>query len=203
MEHFFYNFSPGADVFNSLNKLQKDFKSTSFLISAVGDLSRGSFKCPLSQKPVILENKLEIITLSGYLTSKDSHIHISVSDENCRVFGGHLLPGTIVLKTLDILLGVIPNLQHSSLDSINDIATSIDIYVLPNCPWSKKAIKLLDSYHINYNYYLISSDDEFKKIKDRTNINTFPQIFIRNKFIGGFSELLDLSSNGNLVKLIS
>ena len=196
MEHFFYNFSPGADVFNSLNRLQKDFKSTSFLISAVGDLSRGSFKCPLSQKPLILENKLEIITLSGYLTSKDSHIHISVSDENCRVFGGHLLPGTIVLKTLDILLGVIPNLQHRSLVNINDIATSIDIYVLPNCPWSKKAIKLLDSYQIKYNYHLITSDEEFNKIYDRSYVDTFPQIFIRNEFIGGYSELSELSSNG-------
>ena len=202
MEHFFYNFSPGADVFNSLNKLQKDFKSTSFLISAVGDLSRGSFKCPLSQKPVILENKLEIITLSGYLTSQDSHIHISVSDENCRVFGGHLLPGTIVLKTLDILLGVIPNLQHRSLDSINDIATSIDIYVLPNCPWSKKAIKLLDSYQIKYNYHLITSDDEFNKIYDRSYVDTFPQIFIRNEFLGGYSELSELSSKGKLIELI-
>ncbi len=185
-----------------MNKLQKDFKSTSFLISAVGDLSRGSFKCPLSQKPVILENKLEIITLSGYLTSKDSHIHISVSDENCRVFGGHLLPGTIVLKTLDILLGVIPNLQHRSLDIINDIATSIDIYVLPNCPWSKKAIKLLDSYQIKYNYHLITSDEEFNKIYDRSYVDTFPQIFIRNEFIGGYSELSELSSNGKLIELI-
>ena len=202
MEHFFYNFSPGADVFNSLNKLQKDFKSTSFLISAVGDLSRGSFKCPLSQKPVILENKLEIITLSGYLTSKDSHIHISVSDENCRVFGGHLLPGTIVLKTLDILLGVIPNLQHRSLVNINDIATSIDIYVLPNCPWSKQAIKLLDSYQIKYNYHLINCDEEFNKIYDRSYVDTFPQIFIRDEFIGGYSELSELSSNGKLIELI-
>ena len=202
MEHFFYNFSPGTDVFNSLNKLQKDFISTSFLISAVGDLSRGSFKCPLSQKPVILENKLEIITLSGYLTSKDSHIHISVSDENCRVFGGHLLPGTIVLKTLDILLGVIPNLQQRSLDSINDIATSIDIYVLPNCPWSKKAIKLLDSYQIKYNYHLITSDEEFNKIYNRYYVDTFPQIFIRNEFIGGYSELSELSSKGKLIELI-
>ncbi len=91
MEHYFYNFSTGADIYNSLNELHRNHDSTSFLISPVGDLSKASFKCPLSDEPVILEKKLEIIKLSGFLKSSESHLHISVSDENCRVFGGHLL----------------------------------------------------------------------------------------------------------------
>ena len=82
MEHSFYKLSEGEDVFNSLNELNKLANSTLFLISAVGDLSKVSFKCPLNEKPIRLEKKLEIITLTGYLTSKDSHLHISVSDEN-------------------------------------------------------------------------------------------------------------------------
>ena len=93
MEHYFYNFSSGVDVYNSLNDLHEDHKSTSFLISAVGDLSKVSFKCPLNNKPVIFEKKLEIVTLSGYIRSTESHLHISASDENCSVFGGHLIPG--------------------------------------------------------------------------------------------------------------
>ncbi len=74
---------------------------------------------------------------------------------------------------------------------------------MPDCPWSKRSLRLLDSYHINYNYYLINSDEDFKKINDRTSFNTFPQIFIRNEFIGGYSELVELSNNGNLNKLIN
>ena len=98
MEYFFYKFSSGSDLFNSLNDLQIHSNSTSFLISAVGDLSRVSFKCPLNDKPVIFEKKFEIITLSGYIRSTESHLHISASDENCSVFGGQLLSGTIVLQ---------------------------------------------------------------------------------------------------------
>tara|TARA_Y100001968_G_scaffold106171_1_gene96038 strand:- start:735 stop:1346 length:612 start_codon:yes stop_codon:yes gene_type:complete len=203
MEHFFYKLSSGADLYNSLNELQLYHNSTSFLISAVGDLSKVSFKCPLNQKPIILEKKLEIITLSGYLTSTDSHLHISVSDNNCSVFGGHLLSGTIVQKSLDILLGVIPNLKQQSIVRGNDTHVRVDVYVLPDCPWSKRALKLLDSYNIKYNYYLITSDEDFKKIRDRTSFNTFPQVFIKNKFIGGYSELADLSSAGDLLKLIN
>ena len=62
MEHYFYNFSRGVDVYNSLNELHKDPKTTSFLISAVGDLSKVTLKCPLNERPVIFEKKLEIIT---------------------------------------------------------------------------------------------------------------------------------------------
>ena len=69
MEHYFYNFSKGVDVYNSLNDLHKHHNSTSFLISAVGDLSKVSFKCPLNDKPKIFEKNLQIITLSGYIKS--------------------------------------------------------------------------------------------------------------------------------------
>ncbi|MBW3041803.1 PCC domain-containing protein [Prochlorococcus marinus] len=203
MEHFFYKLSSGADVFNSLIELQIKHNSSSFLISAVGDLSKVSFKCPLNEKPVILEKKLEIITLSGYLTSSDSHVHISVSDENCAVFGGHLLSGTTVLKSLDILLGVTPNLSRQSIKNLSDNPVCVDIYVLSDCPWCKRALKLLDSYNIDYNYNLITNDDEFKKISNITSVNTFPQIFINNEFIGGYSELAKLSTLGSLNKLIN
>ena len=55
-------------------------KSTSFIKRAVGDLSKFSFKCPLNEKNITNGKKLEIINLSGYLTSKNSHLHISVFD---------------------------------------------------------------------------------------------------------------------------
>ena len=97
MEHSFYKLSSGADVYNSLNELNPYHNSTSFLINAVGDLSAVSFKCPLNEKSIILEKQLEVITLTGYFTTIDSHIHISVSDENYKVFGRHLQPVTIVL----------------------------------------------------------------------------------------------------------
>ena len=203
MEHSFYKFSSGSDVLYSLNELMLNSNSTSFLISSVGDLSTVSFKCPLSDKPRTFEQKLEIITLTGYLTSIESHIHISVSDENCNVYGGHLLPGTIVYKSLNILLGSIPNLKTQTIFNLNEHPTIVEIYGLPDSPWSKRALKLLDSNSIKYNYYLITNDDEFRKINSRTSFNTFPQIFIRNEFIGGYSELVDLSDNGSLIKLIN
>ena len=203
MEHAFYKLFSGADVFNSLNELHFNSNSTSFLISVVGDLSKVAIKCPLNQKPRTIEKKLEIITLTGYLTSKDSHLHISVSDENCSVYGGHLLPGSIVLNSLDILIGEVPNIKQKTIPILNNPPAIVDIYVLKDCSWSIKAIQILDSYHIKYNCYLIENDHDFIQIRDRTSINTFPQILIKGEFIGGYSELSELSKNGELTKLIS
>ena len=202
MEHHFYNFSTGADVCNSLNELHRDHNSTSFLISAVGDLSKVSFKCPLNDKPVIFEKKLEIITLNGYIRSTDSHLHISASDENCSVLGGHLLPGTIVLKSLDVLIGVIPNLNKTLISSSKHVSSTVDIYILPDCPWSKRSFKLLDSLNVKYNSHIITNDEEFNKISNITSISTFPQIFVNNQFIGGYSELSNLAVNGDLIRLL-
>jgi len=202
MEHYFYKLSSGVDIFNSLNELNKYDNSTSFLISAVGDLSKVSFKCPSNDKSIILEKKLEIISLSGYIRQDESHLHISVSDENCSVFGGHLLPGSIVLKSLDVLIGVTPYLEKKLITSSINKPASVDIYVLPNCPWSKRAIKLLETAHIKYNFHVITNDDEFKRISNQTSISTFPQIFINNRFIGGYNELSNLSVKGDLIKLI-
>ena len=202
MEHCFYKLSSGVDIFNSLNELNKYDNSTSFLISAVGDFSKVSFKCPSNDKSIILEKKLEIISLSGYIRQDESHLHISVSDENCSVFGGHLLPGSIVLKSLDVLIGVTPYLEKKLITSSINKPASVDIYVLPNCPWSKRAIKLLESAHIKYNSHVITNDDEFKRISNQTSISTFPQIFINNRFIGGYNELSNLSVKGDLIKLI-
>ena len=43
---------------------------------------------------------------------------MSVSgDEKFRLLGGHLLAGTIVHKSLDVLIGVIPNLNKRLIGS--------------------------------------------------------------------------------------
>ncbi len=101
------------------------------------------------------------------------------------------------------MIGLIPDLKQQTIGNVNHIAGFVEIYILPDCPLSKRALKLLDSYKIKYNSYLITGDDEFKKISNRTSFNTFPQIFIKNKFIGGYFDLLDLSNNGKLLELVA
>ena len=100
------------------------------------------------------------------------------------------------------MIGVIPNLNKESIGRLCHNPTSVDIYILPDCPWSKRALKLLDSFHIKYNSYVVNNDEEFMRIRNKSTISTFPQLFINNKFIGGYSELSNLAATGNLINLI-
>ena len=100
------------------------------------------------------------------------------------------------------MIGVIPNINKTSICSPKHNPAIVDIYILPDCPWSKRALKLVDSFDIIHNSYLITNDEDFTIISNKTSISTFPQIFINNQFIGGYSELSNLSVKGELIELI-
>ena len=66
----------------------------------------------------------------------------------------------------------------------------------------RRTLQLLYSRYILYNYYFITTDFDFKRISNRTSMNTFPEVFIKNEFIGGYSDLAELSGNAKLIYLI-
>jgi predicted DNA-binding protein with PD1-like motif len=49
----------------------------------------------------------------GTLTPEHQHIHISVSDSNGRVIGGHLLEGCIIDTTAELIVHSYPGFQFS------------------------------------------------------------------------------------------
>jgi glutaredoxin-related protein len=95
----------GSDVRQSLEALAHEQGAQGYVLSVVGNLSAAVFQCPGKPAPTRLRGELEIITLSGTLSPEGVHLHLSFSDGDCRVWGGHLEPGTLVLRGADLLLG--------------------------------------------------------------------------------------------------
>jgi len=98
----------GSDVRQSLEALARQEGGQGFVLSVVGNLSQAVFQCPGKPEPTRLIGELEIITLSGTLSPEGVHLHLSFSDGDCRVWGGHLEPGTLVLRGADLLVGFLP-----------------------------------------------------------------------------------------------
>jgi len=98
----------GSDLRRSLELLARQEGGQGFVLSVVGNLSMAVFQCPGRAAPTQLSGELEIITLSGSLSPQGVHLHLSVSDADCRVWGGHLEPGTLVLRGADLLVGFLP-----------------------------------------------------------------------------------------------
>ncbi|MBE8221335.1 MAG: glutaredoxin 3 [Bdellovibrionales bacterium] len=81
---------------------------------------------------------------------------------------------------------------------------SIVLYSTDYCPFCIRAKKLLASKNLEFKEINLSSNmDELVKLKQKTGMQTVPQIFINDKLIGGFQELSSLEQNGDLDKLLN
>ncbi|MCC8417571.1 MAG: glutaredoxin 3 [Rickettsia endosymbiont of Bryobia graminum] len=85
---------------------------------------------------------------------------------------------------------------------------AVIIYTLSTCPWCHKAKNLFDQKKVAYEEIIVDkmNDAEKEKIREelleKTGQKTFPQIFINNKSIGGYSDLENLNNSGELDKLL-
>ena len=194
-------FEPGSDLRLSLEKLARDEKFSGFVLGVVGNLSRAAFQCPGLPKPTVLEGNLEIITLNGTLSPDGVHLHLSLSDGDCQVWGGHLEQGTLILKGVDVLIGVLessPSVRSQPVLTQGPIQQRVEIAVMPGCPWSTRAIRILSGLNIQFKLITIDNDGAFNSMKERSGLSTFPQVFIDGALIGGYDQLAEMHALGKL-----
>lgn len=69
----------------------------------------------------------------------------------------------------------------------------IKIYSKPDCDWCDKAKQLLNDMQIPYKEYIYEVDytkEELKNLIGHDKKLTVPQIFINNKYVGGYQEMI-------------
>jgi glutaredoxin 3 len=75
----------------------------------------------------------------------------------------------------------------------------IELYTSPGCGYCTHAKRLLTGKKLTFvEYNVYENPEHLSKMKARTRGRTFPQVFIGNVAIGGFTELLALEQNGQL-----
>ena len=182
--------SPDSDLIICIKEYSFSNNLNGYVSGVVGNLSKACIQCPGNQEINKYEGNLEIVSLTGHFNNGDVHLHLSFADEGCNVFGGHLEEGSIVKKGTDILLVSFENkIIDISKQNLIDNQSRVKAYILKNCPWSKRSIRLLDSLSIPYEAILIENDKDFQKVNSLSNHNTFPQIFLDDVFFGGYDEL--------------
>ena len=197
METLPLELEPGQDLHLALSELATQQQLSGFVLGVVGNLSQATFRCPGQQQPTRMNGELEVITLNGTFSPSGVHLHLSLSDGACQVWGGHLEPGTVVLKGAQLLLGLsgLPTVQtmQQSVQEPVPFSERVELAVLPGCPWSLRARQLLERLSIPHHLETIESDDRFEAFRQRSGMNTFPQIFIDGEVVGGYDDLAELS----------
>lgn len=75
-----------------------------FVVAGIGSLKPARLRLAGAADARVLEGDSEILTLSGTLSPDGRHLHISVSDVQGRVFGGHVVAGCTVRTTAEVLI---------------------------------------------------------------------------------------------------
>ena len=188
--------APGSDLRLSLEELAQRDGISGFVLGVVGNLTKASFQCPGQAEPTVLEGDLEVITLNGTFSPEGVHLHLSLSDGACQVWGGHLEPGTIVQKGVDLLIGVLE--QREASTARQTTAPRIEIAVLPGCPWCSRALRILRTLDLPHNVTTVNDDAAFQAVQQRSGMATFPQVFIDGSVIGGYDDLAAMQAAGEL-----
>ncbi len=100
---------PGQDILVELERLaQEHAMEAACVLTCVGSLTRATLRYANQEQPVELAGHFEIVSLTGVLSRHGSHFHIALSDKNGRTTGAHLLEGSAVYTTAEIVLGICP-----------------------------------------------------------------------------------------------
>ena len=182
----------GADIRRSLEALAQHEGAEGFVLSVVGNLRRACFACPGKDQPTVLEGELEIITLQGTVGPAGVHLHLSFSDAECQVWGGHLEHGSQILKGADLLVGFL-TAPTACAPASQGIARRhgeprVQITVAEGCPWSGRALRMLRSLGIPHQTQI-------------TSTGPVPLIAIDGQPIGGYEALAELHGRGELEAL--
>lgn len=74
------------------------------------------------------------------------------------------------------------------------------VYVTESCPYCIRAKNFLTEKKITFKVIdLTHKPDELKDLKQQTGWQTVPQIFFKGRFIGGYTDMVDLDKRGELV----
>jgi predicted DNA-binding protein with PD1-like motif len=110
MKTYAFRLLKGQDVKKEIVQFVIDNKiRAGVIITAVGSVSKVVIRMagasPEKSDLRTFEEKLEIVSLVGTISQKDSHIHIALSNTEGKVIGGHLKGEAIVDTTAEIILG--------------------------------------------------------------------------------------------------
>lgn len=115
--------TPGADLKHETERVQQQHDITAgFIVSCVGGLRNVCVRMagvqPNKQDIRSYQGHFEIVSLVGTISPDGVHIHVSFSDQEGAVLGGHLKEGTVVDPTAELVVGYDKTLRfRRELDS--------------------------------------------------------------------------------------
>ena len=102
---------PGTDLKGEIEAyVNREQIEAGWISTCVGSLTVLQVRYANLPAADTLQVHLEIVSLTGTVSVNGSHLHISVSDSTGKTIGGHLMDGSKVYTTAEIVIG--ESLRH-------------------------------------------------------------------------------------------
>jgi len=96
---------PGQDFRQEIEKIAEEHKiNAGCIVNVVGSLSKATLRMAGAKETKVWEDEFEIVSGTGTVSKNTSHVHISISNPNGTVYGGHLKEGCIVRTTVELAI---------------------------------------------------------------------------------------------------
>jgi predicted DNA-binding protein with PD1-like motif len=107
VKNYTFRLKSGQDLFDAIDAFLREKNiEAGCVLSAVGSLTH--FKLRFANQETFAEGDghFEIVSITGTVSTHGSHLHVSISDEQGRTTGGHLVSGCSIYTTAEIVLAV-------------------------------------------------------------------------------------------------
>ena len=104
-EYHVFRLLPGEDIKKGiLEYCQENGIKAGAIVTVVGSLQQAFIRMADSVTIEEYHEDTEIVSFTGTISENGGHFHISIADENGKVFGGHVMEGCLVRTTAEIVL---------------------------------------------------------------------------------------------------
>ncbi len=105
---------PGDEVLSQLRAfLQQHQLQAAWIAGCTGSMTDVALRYAGREETTQLHGTYEVISLGGTLELAGEHLHLSISDPEGAMTGGHMMPGCTVRTTLEIIIGELTALTFS------------------------------------------------------------------------------------------
>ena len=104
-----FRLKPNDDLKLQIAKICSDLNiQAGVILSSVGSVKNLNLRLANSKQHLSKAQNFEIISLNGTISVDGIHLHMSVSDDQGHVFGGHLMDQNIIYTTCELVIAELP-----------------------------------------------------------------------------------------------
>ncbi len=121
MRSYTFRLKPGQDLFDSIEVFVSENKiDAGCVLSSVGSLTHATLRLANRAHYNQYDGYFEIVSMTGTVSTNGSHLHVSISDGDGVVIGGHLVSGCKIYTTAEIVIAEFDDVIYKREQLKND-----------------------------------------------------------------------------------